>query len=72
MAAGTTTPPAAANTGSEAARHVRNCPSTISRLISSPTSRKKIGISNSFTHSTSEWSSAKPQRPVSAMLRRVS
>ena len=54
MPAGTTTPPAAANTGSEAARQVRSCPSTISRLISSPTSRKKIGISSSFTHSTSE------------------
>ena len=44
MMAGASMPPAAASTGRIARRTDDSCPQTISRLISSPTAKKKITI----------------------------
>ena len=44
-----TTPPTAASAGSAAARRSRSSPTTSSRLISRPTTKKKIAISPSLT-----------------------
>ena len=44
MIAGTSMPPAAASTGRIACRIEESCPQTISRLISSPTEKKKKTI----------------------------
>ena len=48
MAAGTTIPPSAAMAGSATLLRSDSSPATTSRLISSPTSRKKIAISRSL------------------------
>ena len=48
MADGTSMPPTAAIAGRMARRNVRSSPATSSRLISIPTSRKKIAISPSL------------------------
>ena len=50
MTAGASMPPAAASTGRIARRTDESCPLTISRLISSPTVKKKITIRQSFTN----------------------
>ena len=49
MAAGISTPPNAANKGNSALRGSRSSPCTMWRLISSPTTKKKIVIRPSFT-----------------------
>ena len=51
ISAGTIMPPMAAATGRNAPRLVANCPLTNSRLISRPTTKKKIVINPSLTHS---------------------
>ena len=60
-AAGTATPPRAAAKGRAAWRSVDSSPTSSSRLISRPTSRKNTAISASFTHccavSDSGWAS---------------
>ncbi len=50
MSAGTTMPPIAPAIGSAAWRGDDSSPASPSRLISSPTSRKKIAISPSLIH----------------------
>ena len=49
MRAGATRPPSAAATGRSALRKVESCPTESSRLISSPTTKKKIAIKPSLT-----------------------
>ncbi len=55
--AGTVMPPIAARIGRLAARGSRSSPHTNSRLISSPTTKKKIAISASFT----QWRRSSPR-----------
>src|SRR5690554_3414706 len=50
MPAGMTAPPIAHNIGRAACRGVANAPPTTSRLISKPTSRKKMAIRPSLIH----------------------
>ena len=66
MAAGTTMPPIAATMGTIAVRGSRSSPSTTSRLISSPTTKKKTAMSASATHawSVSVWSGPGSDSPV--------
>ena len=47
--AGATSPPSAAATGRSALRKLERCPTESSRLISSPTTKKKTVIRASFT-----------------------
>ena len=49
ITAGATTPPAAAATGRAIERGSRSSPTTTSRLISIPTTKKKTAISRSLT-----------------------
>ena len=60
MADGTSMPPTAAIAGRMARRNVRSSPTTSSRLISIPTSRKKIAISPSLMTC---WRLTCPPRP---------
>ena len=56
MIAGTTIPPKAALTGRIDFSSEESCPTTISRLISSPTTKKKTAISKSLIQCCSESS----------------
>ena len=58
MAAGTIMPPSAAMAGKATLLASESSPITASRLISRPTSRKKIAISRSLTQTPSGLSSA--------------
>jgi hypothetical protein len=60
--AGTSMPPAAANTGSIAARRVRSSPTASSRFTSSPITRKNRVMRPSFT--TCRRSCSKVQPPI--------
>jgi hypothetical protein len=62
MAAGTRKPPIAAITGRAALRGLASAPSQASRLISSPTSRKKIAINPSLIQCSSGL--ARPIDPI--------
>jgi hypothetical protein len=62
MIAGATRPPSAAATGNSALRKLESCPTTSSRLISSPTTKKKRAISPSFTQCSADI--AKDHRPT--------
>ena len=67
--AGASMPPAAASTGRIARRTDESCPQTISRLISSPTAKKKITISPSLMN----FSTVMPlgEDPVDQSVRRA-
>src|ERR671919_160119 len=68
MSAGATIPPRAAHAGSAAFRGSRSSPSTSSRLISRPTTKKKIAISPSLI----QWRrSRSSRRSPSATVRSV-
>jgi hypothetical protein len=67
-------PPRAASTGSIAFGRLESSPSTISRLISIPTTKKKIAIRASFTQATRESSMAKtlPTRKATGVCQNAS
>jgi hypothetical protein len=60
VSAGTSIPPTAAMAGSAALRGSRSSPSTSSRLISRPATKKNRVISPSFTQSRRSRSSSRP------------
>ena len=60
--AGTIIPPSAAAIGTIAAHGSRSSPTAISRLISSPTTKKKIVIRPSLTHASRVSACAGPGR----------
>jgi hypothetical protein len=62
--AGTAMPPTAPATGSNACRGCASSPSNNSRLISSPTTKKKTVISPSFTKCARSPSTKNPEAPT--------
>ena len=64
MIAGTAMPPIAAAIGMAALRGEASSPTSSSRLISSPTTKKKITIRPSLTQCASEWLSWNVSVPI--------
>ena len=68
ISAGTTIPPTAAMAGRAALRGSRSSPSTSSRLISRPTTKKNRVISPSFTQSRRSRSSSWPANDTASSV----
>ncbi len=66
--AGTTIPPTAATAGRAARLRSRSSPVTSSRLISSPTTKKKMVMSASFTQCTNDSVIARSPSPMVSSL----